>query len=190
VRPTALHRVGGLALVLAVTIAGDAAAGTAAAVQATRIAVDLGFGMGKAGGSVSVPLALAAPDAVEVATTVNEVTFPTRWLSFAEARAARDADVDVTAAVRPAGNGEEQAIVTITVTAQPGRSLPNGLLANLAFTVAADAAGPHVVKLANVARAFPKASPGKPLDGVGGKAGEVEVLPGDPTVIACFFYMH
>ena len=152
--------------------------------------VDLGFDLGQAGGAVSLPIDLAAPDGVRVGATTNEVTFPSRLFKFDAARKDDSIEADVKAELKDDGSKTGKAVVQVTVTAVRGRTLPNGTIARLAFHVLKDAKGPEKVTLANIARASSATAPPSELESVTGKDGEIELLEAPPTVIACFMYMH
>jgi hypothetical protein len=161
------------------------AASAAAATQAvTRL--DLGFDMTAPGDQVSVPVLLEVPEGVQVGRTTNEVAFPTKILSFAEAKTElKGAKVET--AVKADAKNKDLSIVTVTVSSP--EAIPTGVVASLVFKVAKDADGKEPVKLGNVARVFGPGSDPRPIEPVEGRDGEVK-LSGAPPVIACFFYMH
>ena len=152
--------------------------------------VNLGYDLGLAGRPASLIIELNAPDGIRVGTTVNEVTFPTKWLKFEEVRGEASAEVEATANVKTDPGDKDNAVVQITVTAKQGASLPNGVIATLAFKVSDDAKGPAVLKLKNVARALSADVPPGPIEPVTGRDGEIELPDAPPTAYACFFYMH
>jgi hypothetical protein len=152
--------------------------------------VDVGFDLGKAGDTVSLPIELNAPEGVAVGATINEVTFPTKWFRFEEVRRPPSADVEVKAAVKEDDKEGGNAIVQVTVTAKQGTALPIGIIASLVFKIADEARESQVFKLRNVARALSTNVPPAPIEAVTGKDGQIELLGSAPAVIACFFYMH
>jgi hypothetical protein len=152
--------------------------------------IDVGFDMGEAGRTVSVPIELKAPDGVRVSATINEVTFPSKLFTLEEVRPSPVVEADVKSAVKQDEKDAANSVVQVTVTAKQGSALPNGILASLVFKIADDAKESRVVKLKNVARAMTAAAPPAPIEPVTGKDGEIELLGSAPTAVLCFFYMH
>ena len=152
--------------------------------------VDVGYDIGTAGLTVSLPIELNAPDGIRVGTTVNEVAFPTKWLQFEEVRGAPLVEAEVTANLKHDGENTDDAIVQIAVTGKQGMALPNGIIASVVFKISAEAKGPQALKLRNAARALSANAPPDPIEPVTGRDGEIELLDVPPAAVACFFYMH
>ena len=152
--------------------------------------VSLGYDLGLAGRPASLIIELDAPEGVRVGTTVNEVTFPTKWLKFEEVRGEESAEVKTTSSVKSDPENKDNSVVQITVTAKQGVVLPNGKIATMVFKVSDDAKGPEVLKLKNVARALSTSVPPSPIEPVTGRDGEIELPDAPPAAYACFFYMH
>jgi hypothetical protein len=99
-------------------------------------------------------------------------------------------DAVVAAEIKDDGAKTGKGIVQVIVTARDGATQPNGTIARVTVHMLKDAKGPEKVKLSNVARASSAGTPATPIEPVAGKDGEIDVLAGAPSVIACFFYMH
>ena len=152
--------------------------------------VDVGFDMGEPGLTVSLPIQLDAPDGIQVGTTVNEVAFPAQYLQFEEVRPGAFTEAEVTASLKQDEENEDNTIIQVTVTALPGKTLPNGVAAFMVFQIIAEAPGHQLLKLRNVARALDTSVPPSPIEPVTGRDGEIELLGSTPAVIICFFYLH
>ncbi len=152
--------------------------------------MNLGFDVQMPGHEVFIPLILDVPDGVEVETAVSEVTFPNQLLSFNEVASglsAQAASAEVRAVVEVDEQNPEDSVVTVTVSTPKGRSIPSGVIADLAFTISEDAAVEQTIKLKNVVRAL--TTDDRPVDPIMGTDGEIQVTS-TPPVFACFFYMH
>jgi hypothetical protein len=169
-------------------LSGAGLAGAAAQEAAKATSVDVGNDAAEPGDRATLPIMLAAPDGVRVGTTINEITFPVKVLSFEEALADHP-QVRVTAKAKPDPENASHSRVEVTVTDKEGGALPPGLLASAVFRVAKDAPA-GAVTLKNVPRALAPGADAKPIAGVAGRSGEIEVMGGEPKVFACFFYMH
>ncbi len=152
--------------------------------------INLGFDVQQPGHEVFVPLILDVPEGVEVETAISEVTFPNQLLSFNEVASglsAQAASADVRAVVEVDAQNPEDSIVTVTVSAPEGQSVPSGVIADLAFTISEDAAVEQTISLRNVVKALTPDD--GPVDPITGTEGEI-LVTATPPVFVCFFYMH
>ena len=159
--------------------------------QVTRL--NMGFDMGIPGSRVSLPIVLSAPKGIRVGTTINEITFPDRWLAFEEVRGGVSADLaeaEVIASVRRDEENADNAIVQVTVTARQGEALLDGVVASVVFRVADAAPVDQAIRLTNVARALSTDTPPQPIEPVAGTYGGIELTAEPTPMLACLFYMH
>jgi hypothetical protein len=132
---------------------------------------------------------LRAPDGARVGATVHEIRFPAKWLTLDDVR--MPADTPVTAKVGSPQQSAESTLIEVTLTAKAGTAMPNGQVATLIFTVSKDVpVDQKSIVVENVVRALTADTPPRPIAGVTGTAGTIEVTKDEPVAFGCFFYMH
>jgi hypothetical protein len=183
-----------VALVLLPLVPGVIAATTQQDQTPTRKAtrLDLGFSQTPPGSHVSIPLILTLPRGGQIGSATNEITFPTRLLSFQEARkglSAEVAEAEITTEVRQDDQNPENSILKITIEGKAGIAIPRGVLFDLTFNISEQAQLGETITLKNKASAVNLEDPPQPVDPVTGNDGEI-VIDEIPVVFACFFYMH
>lgn len=177
-------------VVLASLVLQATALGQGEAFQTTNL--DLGFDTEQPGNEVVVPLILDLSQGVEVVQVTSQVTFPAQLLFFEGVTAglsAQAAGAMVSAVKTTDENNPESETLTVTVSTKRGGSIPSGIIADLAFTIAEDAPIELTIKLGNVVSALTSDDPPRPVQPITGKEGEVLVSATSP-IFACFFYMH
>jgi hypothetical protein len=139
-----------------------------------------------------MPLILALPRGTQIGSATNEITFPTKLLSFQEAReglSVEIAEAEVTTEVYPDEGNPEKSILRVTIVGKAGAPIPRGVLVDLVFSISERAQLGDTLILENSASALSPGDLPQPLDPVTGKDGEI-IIDETPVVFACFFYMH
>ena len=153
--------------------------------------LDLGFDEEIPGAEVFVAVSLDVPSGVSVGTVMTETSFPNSQLSFLEVRrglSAEAAGADVSAVVEEDPNDPANSILRLTVTTQGRRSLPSGVVADIAFKISEETAVGTMILLENHPTALTAEDPPQPT-AVTGTDGSIQVSETSP-VFVCFFYMH
>ena len=153
--------------------------------------LDLGFDEEIPGAEVFVAVSLDVPSGVSVGTVMTETSFPSSQLSFLEVRrglSAEAAGADVSAVVEVDPNDPANSILRLTVTTQGRRSLPSGVVADIAFKISEETAVGTMILLENHPTALTAEDPPQPI-AVTGTDGSIQVSETSP-VFVCFFYMH
>ncbi len=130
---------------------------------------------------------------LEVSRIVNEISFSsTAGIAFD--RASLTPDVEAAGATVEVDAGEAQGeVVTVRVTISNTGPLPNGIIANLVFTVTKEFTleevgnEEHLIPLENSVMAFTPDD--QEISQVLGESGGID-LAYAPVVFACFFYLH
>ncbi len=154
--------------------------------------LDLGFVQSPPGSHASIPITLTPPRGVQIGSATNEITFPTRSLSFVEAKkglAAQVAEAEVTTEVRQDDQDPENSILKVTIEGKAGMAIPRGVLVDLVFEILEQAQLGETLLLKNTASAWSPDDPPQPIEPVTGNEGEI-VIDETAVVFACFFYMH
>ena len=153
--------------------------------------LDLSSDIEGPGWEVSITVNLRVPEGVGVGKAVSEVTYPGQMLEFIEAIRGLSAEAvgaEVTASTEALDS--ETSILTVTITAKEGESIPQGILADLRFKISEEApADDTTVPLINQVSAWSNEIPPNPIEPIGGENGVV-TISANPPVFACFFYMH
>ncbi|MBI4456648.1 MAG: hypothetical protein HY644_12210 [Acidobacteria bacterium] len=169
----------------------DAQAQEAATEGTTRL--DLSFETARPGDRVTVSIILKVPASIKIGTTINEITFPHKLLTFERVTQGLSADLAtamVSANVKADERDPEKSIVTVTVTGKKGDAIPGGVVANLAFKVSEQAPLEQSIALDNKASAFTAEDLAQPVDPIAGRSGEIKIAETAPVIFSCFFYMH
>ncbi|MDA2935568.1 hypothetical protein MYX82_14720 [Acidobacteria bacterium AH-259-D05] len=159
--------------------------------------ISLGHDSPNLGGNVFrdayIALTLSDTLGVKAAKIVNEVSFPNTG-EIAFERAELTPDVETAGATLEAETETaEGEMVTVRITISSTAPLPNGIIANLVFTVikefTLDEVGneEHLIPLENKVTAW--SSDDQEITQVVSDRGGVD-LAYAPVVFACFFYMH
>jgi hypothetical protein len=163
-----------------------------AAVQGTTPSrVTIPQSVGPAGGSVAVPVQLAAAEGVEIGSITLTVRFASSQLTFDKVEiGGLGESVGAKATATVESNGEEARLeVTITTEEKDGARppLPDGPLVHLMFTLDKGLKPESVIPVETEASAAgPTSRSGPiPLQVRGG-----EIIVSNPGVVGCFFYMH
>ena len=154
--------------------------------------LDLGYDANIPGHEALLALTLDVAEGVQVKTVIGEITFPTALVSFEEVLSGLSAQASgaaVSAVVQVDDQNPENSIVTVTVSTEGARSIPSGVIADLAFIISEDAPLEETVTLGTVARALTTDDPPAPVDPILGMEGEILVTE-TPPVFVCFFFMH
>ena len=155
--------------------------------------LDLGFDIGMPGNRVSIPIVLNAPDGIRVGMTLNEITFPAKWLEFEEVQSGSSADLadaQASAAVKRDDQNAENTILEVKVAGKEGTMIPNGVVASVVLRISEEAPVDQEIKLTNRARALSADNPVRPIEPIAGRDGGLEVIAAPPAIYACFFYRH
>lgn len=156
-----------------------------------RPRVEISQSVGPPGGRVALPVRLAGAEAAQLGTVKLTLRFPAASLTFEKAEiGGLGFSVDATAtAVSESRGSDVEVTVTLATPKVEGtrESLLDGPVAQLLFTVAKDLEPETVLRLAVEATGTPVGADARvmPLT-----AKPAEVVVSNPTVIACFFYMH
>ena len=153
--------------------------------------LDLGFDEEIPGAEVFVAVSLDVPSGVSVGTVMTETSFPNSQLSFLEVRrglSAEAAGADVSAVVEEDPIDPANSILRLTVTTHGRRSLPSGVVADIAFKISEETAVGTMILLENHPTALTTEDPPQPT-AVTGTNGSIQVSETSP-VFVCFFYMH
>ncbi len=154
--------------------------------------VKLGFDNQTPGKEVAIALVLDVTAGAEVGSTVGEVSFPSKLLTFKEVRpsvVAQGNGAEIRGALKTPGPDPKTSVVTVTATARTGESLSTGVLADLVFEIASDAPIDSSIDLKLAAKAFLTGKASQPVASVVTENGTIKVTDFAP-VITCFFYMH
>jgi hypothetical protein len=138
-----------------------------------------------------IPLILSPAEGVEIGKIITEISFPTDWLSFEEARKGASADsvnAVLQTAVRTGDENPENSILEVIVTSEANKAIPSGIVVRLIFQISPLAPTGEIIELINKAEAFTRDDPPQPVD-LTAENGEIETLD-IPVMFACFFYMH
>ncbi len=193
--PTPFRRI--LLAMALISLSLAAGAGTAVAQEEgtprrRAVRLDLGFGQSPPGSHVAIPITLTLPRGAQIGSATNEITFPTRFLSFQEARtglAAEVAEAEVTTEVKQDDQDPQSSILKVTIEGKAGMAIPRGVLVDLVFSISEQAQLGETLVLKNAASAVSPDNPPQPIDPVTGTDGEI-VIDETAIVFACFFYMH
>ena len=137
-------------------------------------------------------IVLQAADGVEVGTTISEVTFPNKLLTFEDVRkglSAEASSAEISAVETVDDQNREYSTVKVTISSPPGGAIANGIVADLVFTISEDAPLEEAIELKNVAMVLTTDDPPNSVEPITGKTGEV-LVTASPPIFACFFYMH
>ena len=151
--------------------------------------LNVGYDLGTPGANVTLAIELVAPEGVEVGTTLNELSFSAKRLTFVEVRPG-GGEVEATGTLKSDPGNPEDSILQVRVTARQGASLPNGVVASVVFKVSDEAKEQGTLKLKNSPSALSNSNPPVPIAPLEGRDGEVELLGAPPAAYACDFYMH
>ena len=146
---------------------------------------------GPAGGSVDVPVQLAAGEGVQIASIALTLRFPASQLTFEKVEIGglgETVGARATAKVQTS-EGETSLEIRIAAAEKDGATppLPDGPIAHVMFTVAAGLEPEAVVPLevqASGAATAPRAGP------IAIAVRNSAVIVSHPSAIGCFFYMH
>ncbi len=179
---------GTTALILAATTAALSAAMQDAPV--TR--VKLGFDNETPGKEVAIALLLDVTTGAEVGSTIAEVSFPRKLLTFQQIKPgviAQAEGAEVRGVLKKDDPAKDISVITITATAKKGSSLSTGALADLVFKIAGDAPVGETVDLNLSAKAFAVGDASRPVTPVAVEDGAIRVTKFAPDS-TCYFYMH
>lgn len=161
--------------------------------QVTRL--DLDSTVGFAADQVFLVISLNASAGVSVGSLENEISFPTKSLSFKYATVGAStstAGAELKTEIRPNPGEPDETILKVVVSPQDGSSpkaLSNGAVANLSFQIKLAAELGTTISLVNRARAWTTDAPPKPIAPLSSGDGQIHVTT-ESLIIACLFYMH
>jgi hypothetical protein len=163
----------------------------AAPQQTSTVSLNLSSDIEGPGYEVTITVNLRVPDGVGVGKAVSEISYPGKILEYIEAIRGLSAEAvgaDLTASTEALDG--DTSILTVSITANEGGSLPQGVLADLRFMISAEApADETTIPLVNQVSAWSDQTPRTPIESVSGEDGQVTITA-DPPIFACFFYMH
>ena len=183
----------GKSLVLAALVAAAwmGAPVLAAPQQSAPPALNLSSDIEGPGWEVSITVNLRVPEGVGVGKAVSEIRYPGKALEFIEAMRGLSAEAvgaEVTASTEALDEGTS--ILTVSITAKEGESIPQGVLADLRFMISEEVpADETTIPLINQVSAWSDEIPPNPIESITGEDGAV-TISADPPLFACFFYMH
>ena len=151
----------------------------------------VGFDKSTPGQLAFIPLILSPAEGVEIGKIITEISFPTEWLSFEEARkgaSAESVNAVLQTAVRTGDENPENSILEVIVTSEANQAIPSGIVVRLIFQISDLALTGEMIDLTNRAEAFTTDDPPRPVE-LTVENGEIETLD-IPLMFACFFYMH
>ncbi|MBI3941065.1 MAG: hypothetical protein HY315_09535 [Acidobacteria bacterium] len=154
--------------------------------------VNVGYGISEPGRRVDVPIVLEVGGTAQVGTTINEITFPNKVLSFVEANTApvsESVNAAISTAVTADAADPAKSILKVTIASKDKKPIPSGVLASLVFEIAKDAAE-ATLTLKNTPQGLTAGEPARPIQPIAGRDGEIKISPVPPVTFACFFYMH
>jgi len=158
---------------------------------ATVSRLHVGFDKSTPGQLAFIPLILSSAEGVEIGKIIAEISFPTLWLSFEEARkgaSANSVNAELQTAVRTGDENPENSILEVIVTSEANKAIPSGIVVRFIFQISDLALTGEIIELTNRAEAFTTDDPPQPVD-LTAENGEIETLD-IPLMFACFFYMH
>jgi hypothetical protein len=142
------------------------------------------------GNNTLISLSVRAPEGVAIGKVVSEISYRGDLLIFQEAIRGLSAEAvgaEVKAVARPFDG--QKASVEVTVVANAGSEIPNGVIADLRFKVADDAPAGTTATLSHEGSVWGTKDAGKPLEPVKVTGSKIEISATAPLP-ACFFYMH
>ena len=151
----------------------------------------VGFDKSTPGQQAFIPLILSPAEGVEIGKIITEISFPTEWFSFEEARKGASPDLVnavLQTAVRTGDENPENSILEVIVTSEANKAIPSGIVVRLIFQISDLAPTGEIIELTNKAEAFTRDDQPQPVD-LTAQNGEIETLD-IPVMFACFFYMH
>jgi hypothetical protein len=163
----------------------------AAPQQTAPVALNLSSDIEGPGYEVTITLNLRLSGDVEVGKAVSKISYPGKTLEFIEVMRGLSAEAvgaEVTAVTEDLDG--DTSILTVSITAQEGDSLPQGVLADLHLMISEEApADETTIPLINQVSLWSDETPRVPIESATGEHGAVTITA-DPPVFACFFYMH
>ena len=159
--------------------------------QSSGPALNLSSDIEGPGWEVTITVNLRVPEGVGVGKAMSEISYPGKTLEFIEAIRGLSAEAvgaEVTASTEALD--DDTSILTVSITAKEGESIPQGVLADLRFMISEEVpADETTVPLINQVSAWSDETPRTPIESVTGQDGQVTITA-NPPVFACFFYMH
>ena len=180
-----------LAVIASIALALTGGPALAAPQQTAGPALNLSSDIEGPGYEVTITINLRLSEGVGIGKAMSEIVYPGKTLEFIEAIRGLSAEAvgaEVSASTEDLDG--DTSILTVSITAQEGVSLPQGVLADLRFMISEAApADETMIPLINQVSAWSDEIPPNPIESITGENGAVTITA-TPPVFACFFYMH
>ena len=144
---------------------------------------------------VSVQASLSTGHDVEVVSISVNITFPNKILSFAwagKSGLAEGAGTQIKMEVEVDTEDQDKSILKLTLSSseerESSKALPEGPIAEIAFTISEDAQPGTQITLRSEASAITTADPPKQIEPITTEDGGILVI--ESLIFSCFFYMH